>query len=302
MGCYTVIYKIHFAEGKLEELQRVQTDFSAKEAASNCMAWSVDNGAFAVGGEDRVVRLYKFKGPTDFKTPVELRCSFAGGHHEPINSVAISQSKTLLVSAGNDASATVWDVRTQTQIQKLTFRDKLCRDARGNPDASNFLVRGCSFSACGRYLHLLTSKIRYKSFLVKYRIVPQPGGKVGFMPVEALEVHNQAATGMLVSPDGGYVSVTTSDGCIRTVETSTNKVVIGQKRHNLPCTATGFVVPGIDQAPTHVVTGSADYTYNLIKVPGSTSFIVSGFKHLAQLLLFQLPAFFLLLLLVAGYF
>lgn len=85
-----------------------------KEAASNCLAWSSDNGAIAVAGEDRVIRLYKFKSGTDFKTAAELRCSFAGGHHEAINSVHISPSKTLLVSTGNDATATVWDVRSQT--------------------------------------------------------------------------------------------------------------------------------------------------------------------------------------------
>lgn len=122
------------------------------------------------------------------------------------------------------------------------------------------------------------------------------------MPVESLEVHNQAATGMLVSPDGDYVSVTTSDGCIKTVQTSTNKMVVSQKRHNLPCTATAFVVPGLGQAPTHVVSASADYTYNLISVPSSPSFVVSGLKHMMQLLFLQLPAFVLLLLLVSQYF
>jgi WD40 repeat protein len=93
-----------------------------------------------------------------------------GGHSEAINSVDISPGKTLLVSAGNDCTASVFDLATKKCIKKLTFRDKTCIDARGNPDNTNFLIRGCFFSNCGRHIYLLAAKMRYKSFLVKYEV------------------------------------------------------------------------------------------------------------------------------------
>ena len=88
------------------------------------MRWSRDNAGLAVGGEDRIVRLYKVKSATDFKTPFEKVAELGGGHHEPVNSIDISPSKTLLVSSGNDSQACIFDLRKRALIQKLTFRDR----------------------------------------------------------------------------------------------------------------------------------------------------------------------------------
>jgi hypothetical protein len=50
-------------------------------------------------------------------------------------------------------------------------------------------------------------------------------------------------------------------------------MIMGQKRHNLPVTAIGFLDSNdfnsneLDVTPNHVVTGSADYLYNIIKLP-----------------------------------
>ena len=91
-----------------------------------------------------------------------------GGHSLGINSVDISPGKSLLVSAGNDSSACVWNLQTKKCIKKLTFRDKDFSDTRGNESKDNFLIRGCFFTACGKYVFILAAKMRYKSFLVKF--------------------------------------------------------------------------------------------------------------------------------------
>ena len=62
---------------------------------------------------------------------------------------------------------------------------------------------------------------------------------------------------MRLSRDGELIQVGTSDGHVILIEESTNKVLINQKRHNLPITACAFV-------SNYAVTGSADYTYNFV--------------------------------------
>lgn len=65
----------------------------------------------------------------DFKGEMPLACELKeGGHTEAINSIDISPAKTLLVSAGNDCTASVFDLASRKCVKKLTFRDKACVD------------------------------------------------------------------------------------------------------------------------------------------------------------------------------
>lgn len=116
MGANTAIFKIHYPEGKLSLLQKFQSDFNAVDPCSNYLRWSRDNAGIAVAGEDRVIKLYKVKAPTDFVSPFELVCKLEGGHSEPVNCLDISPSKTLLISSGNDCQASVFDLRKRTLL------------------------------------------------------------------------------------------------------------------------------------------------------------------------------------------
>lgn len=110
MGEFTAIYKICLPKGELELLQKFQTDFSSSEPASNCCRWSRDNAGLAVGGDDSVIRLYKVTSK-DFKGDMSLVCELKnGGHTAPVNSIDISPGKSLLISAGNDSMACVWNL------------------------------------------------------------------------------------------------------------------------------------------------------------------------------------------------
>ena len=108
--------------------------------------WARDNNGIAVAGDDRAVRLYKVKAPNDFKTDLEMTLEVKTEHFDSINSLDLSPNKTLLVTAGNDSQAQVFDLRRRVLIKKLTFRDTAFRDARGNPDSTNFAIKGCRFS------------------------------------------------------------------------------------------------------------------------------------------------------------
>ena len=138
------------------------------------------------------------------------------------------------------------------------------------------MIRGCLFSPCSRYIYLLASRTRYKSFIVKYSINAvgsNQNQKISFLPILAIDVHDQAATGMRISRDGSYISVSTSDGYIKVLDQYSGKMLLNQKRHNLPTTCCVFTNSyGNPMAtPTHIITGSADYTYNLISIPQSYS-------------------------------
>ena len=86
---------------------------------------------------------------------------------------------------------------------------------------------------------------------------------------------------MCQSRDGTYISVQTSDGYIKVIQESNMKVILSQKRHNLPITACAFVTLGGDvEEPSHVMTGSADYTYNFIAVQSSSLDFLQTFVNL----------------------
>ena len=116
MGEHTAIYKLCLPKGELELLLKFQTDFKNVEPASNCCRWSRDNAGLAVGGDDTIIRLYKVTSK-DFKGEMPLVCELKdGGHSEAINSVDISPGKSLLISAGNDSTACVWNLQTKKCI------------------------------------------------------------------------------------------------------------------------------------------------------------------------------------------
>jgi WD40 repeat protein len=119
-----------------------------------------------------------------------------------------------------------------------------------------------------------------------------------FSAHSVLDVHDQFATSLGVSPEGTYLSVLTCDGCIKVIERESMKMLTSQKRNNLPTGCHAWFSED-QQDTTHIFTGSADYTYNLIKIPAGTSSILSLFYHFFFVLLVQVP--FLLLLILSCY-
>ena len=125
-----------------------------------------------MAGDDLVVRVFKFvknaEGKTDFRQQMELVSELKGGHHDSIQCLDISPGMSMLVSSGNDSSASIFDLRQKKVIKKITFRDTEYRTSRGQEDLTNFGIRGCFFDATGQHVYVLASKARYRSYLVKY--------------------------------------------------------------------------------------------------------------------------------------
>ena len=90
------------------------------------------------------------------------------------------------------------------------------------------MIRGALFSDDGRSVYLLAAKMKYKSFFVKYNISMESNGVVKTTPVVVLEIHNNVATGLQMSPDNQFMSVSTSDGSIKIINLNTNKIVLDE--------------------------------------------------------------------------
>ena len=159
------------------------------------------------------------KGPkTDYRKPMELLCELKGAHYDGINSIDVSPGMSMLVSSGNDSTASVYDLKQKRVIKKLTFRDNDCKDVRGNADLSNFGIRGCFFSPNGQFVYILASKAAYRSYLVKYQISSKMMGQYpvfSFEPVETVQVHNSSTSKMFLSRSGQLLAIGTSDGFIK---------------------------------------------------------------------------------------
>jgi hypothetical protein len=54
---------------------------------------------------------------------------------------------------------------------------------QGNPDTSNFTIKGSCFSKCSRYIFVLAARPKYKSFVVKYSIAPAANGGISTFPI-----------------------------------------------------------------------------------------------------------------------
>eukprot|EP00347_Sterkiella_histriomuscorum_P010848 403374692 len=262
-----VFYKIDVKSGKLEKLQEFQADFKKEEASVNCCKYSKDNSLLATGGDDFVVRVFKLD-TKDYKSSEKIL--ELPGHYEPINAVDFSPDKKLLISSSTDKSCIIFNLEKRGQkVQKLTFNDGLTSESK------NMLMRGCFFSNDGKFIYTLATQTRSKSYLIKWQ------NKENFDPVKVTLVHNQTSSGMRISPNGKQIGIMTSDGYVKVMNEGSENFIVEQKRHRLPVTCMGFKTDFSGKAE-YVLSGSPDYTYNII------SCNVSIFQRIMGLIRFLL--------------
>ena len=105
MGSGSAIVQCDDSRHELRALQAVQTDWSREQAAQS-QAVSPSGDLLATGGEDRVIRLWRY-------SDLEL-LAVAGGeadrHRDMVLSLDFSADGSLLASCGGDGSLKLWDV------------------------------------------------------------------------------------------------------------------------------------------------------------------------------------------------
>lgn len=74
---------------------------------------------------------------------------------------------------------------------------------------------------------------------------------------------------MRLSASGGQIGLMTSDGYVKLIDEKTHNFIYAQKRHRLPVTSLGFKYDTKGNVE-YLISGSADYTYNIINVKQST--------------------------------
>ena len=189
------------------------------------------------------------------------------GHCEPVNSLSFSPDNRILVTSSSDRSCIIFNIdragdkrQLGVRLHKITFSD-------GTNDAKNMMMRGCFFSGDSRYLYTLSTENRQRSYIVKWENKQKFLQKaVQSEPVEVAVIHPNTVTGMCVSPDGSQIGVRTSDGFVKVIATnsfSSGKFGVSQRRHRMPVTCLSFKTDA-DGNSTHILSGSSDYTYNII--------------------------------------
>jgi len=80
-------------------------------------------------------------------------------------------------------------------------------------------------------------------------------------------VHNNTVTGLCLSQMGDKIGIRTSDGFIKVISTRNIEkpnFLINERRHRMPVTTLCFKHDSLNGEAIEVISGSSDYTYNII--------------------------------------
>lgn len=106
-------------------------------------------------------------------------------------------------------------------------------------------------------------------------------------------MHNNTVTGLCVSHLGDKIGIRTSDGFVKVISSGSIEspnFFVNEKRHRMPVTTLCFKHDSVSAQVTEVVSGSSDYTYNIITCQRSTfKWLI---KQLLWITLFALFVFF----------
>lgn len=75
----------------------------------------------------------------------KLLANFTGGHQSKILCVAVSPDSTMLASGGSDSTVVIWDINSQSILQRITYATGKITGVKFSPD-NQFLLFGCSNS------------------------------------------------------------------------------------------------------------------------------------------------------------
>ena len=92
-------------------------------------------------------------------------------------------------------------------------------------------------------------------------------------------VHPNTVTGLCTTPDASLIGIRTSDGFVKVIPTRSfddrKTFVLNQRRHRMPVTCLGFQMDAEGRV-THVISGSSDYSYNIIACRRSIIWWLAG--------------------------
>jgi len=131
-----------------------------------------------------------------------------------------------------------------------------------------------------------------------------------FEPMEAIDVHNNASSHMNVTKSGQLISIGTSDGCVKLINTTNHRTIYSSKgKHNLPVSCSTII--GINdltspqqlQEPDYLISGSPDYKYNIIKFSpgGGVMDTIKDSSMWIMGLLLQVIVFYVLMMIAMDY-
>ena len=118
-------------------------------------ALSWDNTCLVTGGDDCTVRVHQIS--KDFQITGRIELPICG---DSVSSVDIMRDNSRVVATCKDSNCYLFDLRTKSVLQKLTFKCK--------PDAKNMTMRSAIFRRDGG-LYTLAIQPREPSFLIRWQ-------------------------------------------------------------------------------------------------------------------------------------
>lgn len=136
----------------------------------------------------------------------KLLANFTGGHQSKILCVAVSPDSTMLASGGSDSTVVIWDINSQSILQRITYATGKITDIKFSPD-NQFLLFGCSNSRA--YLNNIKAQKMLYEFTGQQKDV----------------------TSLTFSDDGNLIAIAGGDKMIRVYNTVDFKLKAALKGH-----------------------------------------------------------------------
>ena len=195
---FVVLYSIEMSTGTLIEQVRYEADYASDLPAVSKVKWSSDDQYIVSGGEDGTMRIFKViyegKDIHSLEQQIEL-----GSHSRDINDVSINRSNQLAVSSSSDKTWRIYTIKDGKCIKRLSFSEDI--------GVENLQFKGALFSPDERYLYTLATKIKGKSYLIKWDAKSE-----NFDPIDTMEAHRNPSCIMNIDYSGSNIAIGTNDG------------------------------------------------------------------------------------------
>ncbi len=242
--------KIWTKEGKEIE------SWQAGLATLTALAVSSDGKRIAIGGLDRVIRIWNSENLQ--QDPIELR-----GHAGTIKGLAWSNQDTLLLSLGSDSQARVWNPKEKEIIYTYKASDRNLQSAAISPEGT-YAVFGTKTGG--------VIIVDLRTGLVKHEFAQHQGsvnavmishdgqtifsagaegtlkqwkaGEPALPPLARLDEHKGAISNLALSPQGDRLASTGREGLIRIYEASTRRLLHQWQAHEKEIVALAWDTEG----------------------------------------------------------
>ena len=126
VGNGTAVCHINHTSHTIQPLSHTQTDYATHEPSSQSQAFSPSGELLATGGEDRVVRVWRYR---DMRLLGVCGSDVSERHKDMVLSLDFNSDGTVLASCGGDSKVQVWDTAA---LMRRVAKEEDGEEAKGS--------------------------------------------------------------------------------------------------------------------------------------------------------------------------